>query len=229
MTFNKHEQKGFTLVEIMVASVIFTISTAVTVPVITRNHWKVDIDRYTTQLESGLYGLRAKLGARKTSCLITFPSAYNFLKPEEITEYSQGSNTSDFSCCDSEISSLINDPDCESGHPGHQLSVITGRPLDNLRLVQTESTPESQNVRVAVSTTNFGFTPPGTTAEAGTLTFLICHQKSASEADPTSCIPGKNRLNIQCVQIDGTGSVERGRWLNQAESAVVKNGRCKTS
>lgn len=229
MTCNKNDQKGFTLLEIIVALVIFTISTAVTVPVITRNHWKVDIDRYTTQLESGLYGLRAKLGARKTSCLITFQSAYNFLKPEEITEYSQGSNTSDFSCCDSEISSLINDPDCESGHPGHQLSAITGRPLDNLRLVQTESTPESQNVRVAVSTTNFGFTPPGTTAEAGTLTFLICHEKSASEANPTSCIPGKNRLNIQCVQIDGTGSVERGRWLNQNESAVVKNGRCKTS
>ena len=229
MTFDKQSETGFSLVEVIVALAILTSSTAVTVPIIARNRWQVDVDRYATQLESGLYSLRAKLGSRKTSCSMTFPSEFRFLEPAMITEFSQGKNSTSFNCCDSEISSLINDEDCAVGHPGHQLSEITKRPLDNLRIVQTESTPESENVRVAVSTTNFGFTPPGTTAEAGTLTFLICHQKSTSDADPTSCIPGKNRLNIQCVQIDGTGSVERGRWLNQAESAVVKNGRCKTS
>jgi prepilin-type N-terminal cleavage/methylation domain-containing protein len=229
MTYNKNEQKGFSLVEIIVALAILSISTSVSIPIITRNRWQMDVDRYATQLESGVYGLRARLGSRKTSCSIIFPAKFSFLEPQVITEFSQGLNISSFNCCDSEISSLVNDQDCEFGHPGHQLSEITGRPLDNLRLVQTESTPESQNVRVAVSTTNFGFTPPGTTAEAETLTFLICHQRSTSKANPTSCIAGQNRLSIRCVQIDGTGSVERGRWVNQAGNSLVNNGHCQAT
>lgn len=226
MTCNKFKKNGFSLVEIIIVLAILTTSTAVTVPILTRNRWQVDIDRYATQIEAGLYGLRAKLGARKTSCVMTFPAKFQFLSPIKITEFSQGKSTTLFSCCDSEISSLINDPDCILGHPGHQLSNITGRQLDNLRLVQKESTPESKNVRIAVSTTNFGFTPPGTTAEAGTLTFLICHQQAASEANPRNCIPGQNKLGISCVQIDGTGAVERGRWIKQASGSAISSGRC---
>ena len=227
MTYNKNGEQGFGLVEIIVASAILSIATAVTVPVITRNHWKADVDRYATQLESGLYSLRAKLGARKTSCLMEFSSAYRFLEPEKITEFSQGVNTTSFDCCDSEISTLINDPECSSGHPGHKLSEKTGRQLDNLRLVQTESTPESDNVRIAVSTTNFGFTPPGTTAQAGTLTFLVCHQRGLSTNNPTNCIPGQNRLNISCVEIDGTGTIKKGLWIKAEGSTSISQGFCK--
>ena len=99
MTCNKHSQKGFSIVEIIVAFAILTISMAVTVPVITRNRWKVDVDSYATQLETGLYSLRAKLGSRKTSCSITFPEKYKFLEPKKITEFSQGVSTTSFSCC----------------------------------------------------------------------------------------------------------------------------------
>ena len=229
MTFNKQSETGFSLVEVIVALAILTTSTALTVPIIARNRWQVDVERYATQLESGLYSLRAKLGSRKTSCSMTFPSEFNFLEPAKITEFSQGTNSTSFNCCDSEISSLINDQDCAVGHPGHQLSEITKRPLDNLRIVQTESTPESKNVRVAVSTRNFGFTPPGTTAEAGTLTFLICHQRAASAGSPTECVPGQNRLSIRCVQIDGTGAVERGRWIQSTGSSDISNGMCQAT
>ena len=228
MTCNKKREQGFGLVEIIVASAIFSIATAMSIPVITRNHWKVDIDRYATQLESGLYSLRAKLGARKTSCEIKFSSEYKFLKPEKITEFSQGVNTSSFNCCDSEISSLINDPECSYGYPGYKLSEKTGRQLDNLRLVQTESTSESEKVRIAVSTTNFGFTPPGTTAQAGTLTFLICHQRSLSADNPNNCIAGQNRLNISCVEIDGTGGVKKGNWIKRVGDTSIRQGWCKT-
>ena len=229
MTCNNHSQKGFSIVEIVVTFAILTISMAVTVPTITRNRWKVDVDRYATQLETGLYSLRAKLGSRKTSCSITFPETYRFLDPKKITEFSQGISTTSFTCCDSEISALTNDPDCESGHPGYQLSEITGRQLDNLRLVENESTPESDNVRIAVSTKDFGFTPPGTTAEAGTLTFLVCHERAISAANSTNCIAGQNRLSIRCVQIDGTGAIEQGRWVNQVGALGVSNGRCQAT
>lgn len=229
MTFNKHRETGFSLIEVIVAATILVTSAAVTVPIIARNRWQVDVDRYATQLESGLYSLRAKLGSRKTSCLMEFPSEFRFLEPAMITEFSQGTNSTSFNCCDSEISGLINDPDCDVGHSGHLLSEITNRPLDNLRIVQTESTPESKNVRVAVSTINFGFTPPGTTAEAGTLTFLVCHQRAALTGNPTICVPGQNQLNIRCVKIDGTGAVERGRWIQPSGSSDISKGLCQAT
>ena len=229
MTCNKSGQEGFSLIEMLVAVTILVTSTAITIPIITRNQWQVDVNRYALQLESGLYGLRAKLGSRKTSCSMVFAAEYEFLKPEMITEFSQGLNTTSFNCCDSEISGLINDPDCIQGYPGNQLSTITQRPLDNLRLVQTESTPESKKVRVAVNTTNFGFTPPGTTAEAGTLTFLICHQRAISENKSTDCIAGQDKLSIRCVQVDGTGAIERGTWINDSNSADTREGHCQVT
>lgn len=229
MNFNKTKQQGFSLVEMIVALAILSTATAVTVPIVTRNRWQIDVDRYASQLESGIYGLRAKLGSRKTSCTMIFPAEYSFRTPETITEFSQGQNTTDFQCCDSEISQLIDDPGCTEGHAGNKLSDITGRQLDNLRLVQKESAPESNHVRIAVSTRDFGFTPPGTTANAGTLTFLICHQKALSKDDPNYCIPNKERLSIRCVQIDGTGAVERGTWIKETSSTGSSNGRCKAT
>ena len=59
MTFDKQSETGFSLVEVIVALAILTTSTALTVPIIARNRWQVDVDRYTAQLESGLYNLRA--------------------------------------------------------------------------------------------------------------------------------------------------------------------------
>ena len=239
MIFDKNSETGFSLVEVIVALAILSTSMAVTVPIIARNRWQVDVDRYATQLETGLYGLRAKLGSRKTSCLITFPTGFNFLEPRKITEFSKGENTeTEFKCCDSEISSLTNDPDCKNGYDGHKISEKTGRPLDNLRLVQTESTPESKNVRVAFTSTklkdeedmsDFGFTPPGTTARAGSLTFLICHHKSASENNSMKCIQNKNKLSTRCVKIEGNGAIERGRWVTDTGSVVTANGHCQTT
>ena len=77
MTSNKIDQEGFSLVEIIIALAILTTSMAITVPIIARNSSQVEVDRYATQLESGLYGLRAKLGSRKTSCSMIFPTKFS--------------------------------------------------------------------------------------------------------------------------------------------------------
>ena len=227
----KNKTNGFTLIEMVVALSLLSIATAATVPAITRNRWQKDVNGYAIKLESGLLDLKAKLGKQKTSCEIKFPVAYSFQTPNNLVEFSQQSsgNTTTMQCCNSEISELSNDPDCITGAPGYSLSTLTGRDQDNLRMVQYESTPESKAVRVAVSTTNFGFTPPGTTLNAGKITFLICHEQSLSPDDSTACEAKRNKLDIRCVQIDGTGEVSNGIWKLEEPTSPISNGSCTTT
>ncbi len=229
----KHTKNGFTLIEMVVTVSLLSIATAATVPMITRNRWQGDVKTYAYKLEAGLLDLKAKLGRQKTSCLIEFPSAYSFQTPDNLVEFSQDSsgNTTTMQCCNSEISKLANDPDCSTGTPGYSLSTLTGRDQDNLRIVQYESTPASKAVRVAVSTTKFGFTPPGTTLNAEKISFLICHERSLSTDDPTTCTPGRNKLAIRCVQINGAGEVSNGLWKldNSEATPAITSGSCKTT
>ena len=227
----KNKTNGFTLIEMVVALSLLSIATTATVPMISRNRWQKDINSYAFKLESGLLDLKAKLGKQKTSCEIKFPTAYAFQTPENLVEFSQGSsgNKTTMQCCNSEISQLANDPDCSTGAPGYSLSTLTGRDQDNLRIVQYESTPASKAVRVAVSTTNFGFTPPGTTLNSDQISFLICHEQSLSEDDPTTCIPGSNKLAVRCVQIDGAGEVSNGHWKLEESASTISSGSCQTT
>ena len=227
----KNKTDGFTLIEIVVALSLISIATAATVPTITRNRWQKDVDTYAKKLESGLLDFKAKLGKQKTSCKIEFPAAYSFETPNNLVEFSQQSsgNTTTMQCCNSEISKLTNDPDCSNGAPGYSLSTLTGRDQDNLRMVQFESTPESKVVRVAVSTTNFGFTPPGTTLNAEQITFLICHRQSLSPVDARTCVAEKNQLDIRCIQIDGTGEVASGIWKLEEPASPISSGLCTTT
>lgn len=215
----------------VVALSLLSIATAATVPTITRNRWQKDVNGYAIKLESGLLDLKAKLGKQKTSCEIEFPVAYSFQTPNNLVEFSQQSsgNATTMQCCNSEISKLTNDPDCVTGAPGYSLSTLTGRDQDNLRMVQYESTPESKAVRVAVSTTNFGFTPPGTTLNAEEITFLICHEQSLSPVDSTACVAKRNQLDIRCVQIDGTGEVSNGIWKLEEPTSPISSGSCTTT
>ena len=227
----KNKTNGFTLIEMVVALSLLSIATAATVPTIARNRWQKDVDGYAIKLESGLLDLKAKLGKQKTSCEIEFAKAYSFQTPENLVEFSQQSsgNATTMQCCNSEISQLTNDPDCSNGAPGYSLSTLTGRDQDNLRMVQFESTPESKSVRVAVSTTNFGFTPPGTTLNAEQITFLICHEQSLSPDDSATCVADKNRLDIRCIQIDGAGEVASGIWKLKEPTSPIHNGLCTTT
>ena len=227
----KKNTGGFTLIEMVVTLSLLSIATAATVPMITRNRWQKDVDAYAKKLESGLLDFKAKLGKQKTSCEIEFPRAYSFETPDHLVEFSQQSseNRTTMQCCNSEISQLSNDPDCSNGAPGYSLSTLTGRDQDNLRMVQYESTPESKAVRVAVSTTHFGFTPPGTTLNAEQITFLICHRQSLSSDDDTTCVAEKNRLDIRCVQIDGTGEVASGIWKLEEPTSPISSGICTTT
>ena len=93
MTFNKHKEEGFSLIEMIVALVIFTTSTALTVPMITRNRWQADVDRYALQLESGLYSLRAKLD-QENQLQHRIPRNIQLPTPKHIDRIQQGAKHS---------------------------------------------------------------------------------------------------------------------------------------
>ncbi len=227
----KKQTNGFTLIEMIVAMTLLTIATAATAPMIAKNRWQKDVNNYALKLEAGLLDLKANLGKQKTSCEIKFPAAYSFEIPKNLVEFSQqsDSNTTTMQCCNSEISQLTDDPDCINGAHGPSLSELTGREQDNLRMVQYESTPESKLVRIAVSTTNFGFTPPGTTLNAEQITFLICHQRSLLAENSKICLADKHKLDIRCVQIDGTGEVSNGIWKLEDSTSSMSSGVCTTT
>ena len=64
--------KGFTLLELIVASAIVAMTTVWSIPEFRRAIAQSQVDRYTRNVESGLFSFRAKMGAFKESCTINF-------------------------------------------------------------------------------------------------------------------------------------------------------------
>ena len=230
----KRSTKGFTLIEMVITVALLAIATASTVPIITRILAQGEVDRYRQQIETGLFSLKAKLSAKKTSCPVEFASTFKFEEPKNIIEFSQNSatNQTTFECCDSEIDQLLANDGCVTTlQPGHKISDLTNNPLDNLRLVSLESTPESKRVRIAIAgpSKSFGFTPAGTTSNASSLTFLVCHEQSLDADDPFNCAPERNNISMRCLSINGTGGIKHGTWKVPSAASPVSSGSCDFS
>ena len=71
----KSKSTGFSLLELLVGIVIITIGLSAALPSYLRNIRQGEVDRYTQQLETGFFGLRAKLGQQKTSCTLNFDTS----------------------------------------------------------------------------------------------------------------------------------------------------------
>ena len=70
--------KGFTLLELIVASAIIAMTTVWSIPEFRRAIAQSQVDRYTRNVESGLFSFRAKMGAFKESCTIDFGNIPSF-------------------------------------------------------------------------------------------------------------------------------------------------------
>ena len=68
---------GFTLLEVIVATTIVAMTTVWTIPEFQRNAAQAKVDRYTKNLESGLFSIRARMGAIQESCEINFHQNVN--------------------------------------------------------------------------------------------------------------------------------------------------------
>ena len=213
----KSKSAGFSFIELLVAMVIMTIALSATIPSYQRNMSQGEVDRFTQQLESGFFGLRAKLGQQKTSCTLHFGQSglNNFVAPADLVEMKD--HPQRMECCNSDIETAGRLSGCAYGSEiGILLAEGTsGTERDNiirnrsLRLLDREGTTESKAVEVSVNLTSYELTPPGTSTMSDNLIFLI---RSTNSED--------QRLRTRCVQISGTGTVTRASWDASTSSCM---------
>ena len=143
---------------------IITMGISTTAPMYLRNMRQGEVDRYTQQLETGFFGLRAKLGRQKTSCRLNFDTSglNNFVPPSQLVE--MNNNPERLECCDSEIRAAGISSGCAYGM---QIGKLIAQSVSDtaqkskiernrsLRLLEQEGTQESRVVEIAVNSSFF--------------------------------------------------------------------------
>ncbi|QNJ06686.1 hypothetical protein SynMEDNS5_01977 [Synechococcus sp. MEDNS5] len=205
----KTKSAGFSLLELLVGMVIVTIGVSAAIPSYLRNMRQGEVDRYTQQLEAGLFGLRAKLGQQKTSCTLNFDTSglNNFAAPADVVEMKD--HPERIECCNSDIEAAGRSSGCAYGPEIGTLLAgdSSGAEKDkiirdrSLRLLDREGTPESEAVVMSVNLASYELTPPGTSTMSEDLIFLIRSTNTQEQ-----------RLRTRCLQISGTGTVFRASW-----------------
>ena len=208
---------GFSLLELLVGMVIITIGLSAAIPSYLRNMRQGEVDRYTQKLETGFFGLRAKLGQQKTSCTLNFDTngLNNFAPPADVVEMQD--HPERMECCNSDIEATGHSSGCaygpeigtllaEDSSGAEKEKIIRDR---SLRLLDREGTPESEVVEVSVNLASYELTPPGTSTMSENLIFLIRSTNTEEQ-----------RLRTRCLQISSTGTVFRGSW-NASTSTCV--------
>jgi prepilin-type N-terminal cleavage/methylation domain-containing protein len=217
----RKQSSGFTLTELLVGMAIVSIGLTAAIPNIQRNMKQGEVDRFTQQLETGFFGLRAKLGQQKTSCTLEFKTSdiNTFSSPKDLIETS--SNPELLKCCDSDIGGCefspnianaiinnFNNQASDSNQP--QLTPDEEQKIKRdrtLRILNKEGTAEAQQVEVAVNSEIYELTPPGTSTMANDLLVLIRSTNTTEQ-----------RLQTRCLRISGTGSIFRGTWNSNISS-----------
>ena len=217
----KKQSPGFTLTELLVGMAIVSIGLTATLPNIQRNMKQGEVDRFTQQLETGFFGLRAKLGQQKTSCTLEFKTSNinTFSSPKDLIEIS--SNPELLKCCDSDIggcefspniaNAIINNFNNQASDlsqpqltPDEELKIKRDR---TLRILNKEGTAEAKQVEVAVNSGTYELTPPGTSTMANDLLVLVRSTNTTEQ-----------RLKTRCLRISGTGTIFRGTWNSNSSS-----------
>lgn len=211
----QQSEAGFTLIEILVVTMIVSMVSAWGLPNVLRILRQAEVDRYTQTIETGVFSLRSRLGTTRSSCTLSFPTSNAFLAPWEMLEFQQPdrgmASNQRIECCNSSFEQFSLE--------GCLTNLDANLPR-TFRLIQREGSNEANAVSVAVSTTSFTMTPPGTSAETNDLMIRVRSRKhddaSVLKAD------GSSRLITRCIQVSGTGSILRGSWDEQANTCITQ-------
>ena len=211
----QQSETGFTLTELLVVSMIISMVSAWGLPNVLRKVRQVEVDRYTQSIETGVFSLRSRLGTTRSSCTLSFPASNTFLAPWEILEFQQPdrgiASNQRIECCNSSFEQFSSE------------GCLTNLDADlprTFRLIQREGSRDANAVNVAVSTTSFTMTPPGTSAETIDLTIRI---RSRKHNDPSMAkADNSSRLITRCIQVSGTGSTLSGNWDEQTNTCITQ-------
>ena len=206
---------GFTLIELLVVTIIVSMVSAWGLPNVLRKLRQAEVDRYTQSIETGVFSLRSRLGTTRTSCTLSFPTSNTFLAAWEMLEFQQSDQSvasqQRIECCNSSFEQVSSEG-C--------LNNLDADLPKTFRLIQREGSSDANAVSVAVSTTSFTMTPPGTSAETNELTIRVRSRKhddpSVLKADDSS------QLITRCIQVSGTGSTLRGNWDEQTKTCITQ-------
>ncbi len=222
--FCRGNSKGFTLLELIVASAIIAMTTVWSIPEFRRGIAQSQVDRYTRNVESGLFSFRAKMGAFKESCTINFGNIASFQTNQyndasvmleqqaalSLKQLTRSASDPLYRC--NYTSDDLNDLITDSSEVNSQNEALQ-RVQDvaaSVRLVGQLNSKESQKVNVASTAQTYTFTPPGTSINANSMTLLIqakeANQPWAQKSDGTS------RLVTRCIEASGNGQVFSGTW-----------------
>lgn len=191
--------QGFTLLELLVASIVIGVMAGIGVPNYRRQLIRGSVNNYALRVEAGLQSLRMKQAVMKTSCIMQFPdeavtpvnaiTLSNFVRPNqsiEVGKLTAIQKQQRLNCSD--------DPNINQ----------------QFRFLDTEEGPGSDKVEISVTRRQFTISPPGTSDDGGSLAILIRAKKHDS-LNPA--------LPIRCVEFTGNGLSRVGDW---------ENGRCET-
>ena len=185
----KRCSNGFTLMEMIVVVAIIGTTTTWALPQFKRSYEQGKVDRYTQNLESGLFNLKKRL--QKSSKKCTFfgdigeglVNTYN--DPDKLIELNQlETKRTNFLDC------IIDDRDSgiESKTP--------------FRFLQREGTSDKNNVEISTSAKAYKLNNLGANAEGKDITFRIRSNQWN----------GDRRLHTRCIVFSGNGHLYRGTW-----------------
>ena len=221
---NQTLSKGFTLFELIIAGAMITMTTVWSIPEFRRGVAQAQVDRYTRNVESGLFSFKAKMGTFKESCKIDFGNIPSFQAGQFIDALTMleqqtfldndGSkrSTSDplYRCNYSNDD--INDMISDSIYVRDQDAAIqrVQEVAASVQLVGQLNSKESKKVNVSSTAKTYSFTPPGTSINSNSMTLLI--QSMEAKKTWAEKSDGTSRLRTRCIEVSGNGQVFSGTW-----------------
>lgn len=229
----KQKSQGFSLLEMVVAAAIITTTIGWTIPNYITSVKQGEVDRYNRAIETGFQNLQENLRSTRTTCILQLSPSNTWRRPDKILEFNslvkinangnpvldsnnnpivEIENPERLRCCNSQLKVQTNE-ECPTIETIRQ-NPNTSRASKSLRFMLQQKLPESQKVEVAVDSSNFTMTPPGSNAETQPLTFMVRSNNSSQN---------KN-LKARCLRITGSGVLKRGTWIGSLQSGSCDFG-----
>ena len=178
------------MIEMIVVMTIVGLATTWALPQFKRSLEQNKVDRYTQNLESGLFNLKTRLQKASKKCTffdgISNQLINTYTKPDQLIELNEFNSTERGKYLDCLIDER--DTGLESETP--------------FRFLQREGTPDKNNVEVLTSIKSYKLNNLGANTEGKDIILRVRSNRWETGT----------RLNTRCIVFSGNGHLYRGTW-----------------